>query len=234
MKAYLMSKTNEVVRDIKDKIINHVLKPGDKLLPLRELATEYNTSRSVINSAIHILSAKGYLEVNPRHFVMVTDFLYSGSLEIVQDIYHLSRNDLKKKTLREVLSLRFLVELDAIENIVKTNRNIDKLIDILNKEKACLNSKDYRQKDIIKLDCNFHETLVYSANNSVLFLLYMSFNEIEHDLVKKFYDNKVQASNIISNHEILVEAIKTGNIDKAKEIWTSVLKQGEDIVLENI
>ena len=81
----------------KKLIINGELNPGDKLEPLRELADKYHTSRSVINSAIHILTTKGYLKIKPRHYVQVNDFLYSGSLDIMKDIYFESNEKLKSK-----------------------------------------------------------------------------------------------------------------------------------------
>ncbi len=230
----ISNKTNEVVIDIKYKIINNILHPGDKLLPLRDLAIEYNTSRSVINSAIHILSTNGYLKVKPRHYVLVNDFLYSGSLEIVRDIYNLSENNLKKKTLKEVLSIRLLVELDAVKNIINNKRDLSELKEVYDNEKECFMLDNYNQKKIIDLDCKFHETLVSTSGNSVLFLLYMSFKEIEQDLVKTFYDNRGKVLNILSSHQALIDALQNQNLEEALVIWKALLLKGEEVVINSI
>lgn len=230
----ISNKTTEVVKDIKYKIINNILHPGDKLLPLRDLAIEYNTSRSVINSAIHILSTNGYLKVKPRHYVLVNDFLYSGSLEIVRDIYNLSENNLKKKTLEEVMSIRLLVELDAVKKIIDNKRELSELKRVYENEKKCFMLDNYNQNKIIDLDCEFHETLVSISGNSVLFLLYMSFKEIEHDLVKTFYDNRDKVSNIINTHEALIDSLESQNLQEALVIWKALLEKGEEVVINSI
>ncbi|MBU1145183.1 MAG: GntR family transcriptional regulator [Firmicutes bacterium] len=226
-----LNKTLDVVKDIQDKIINNSLKSEDKLLPLRELAISYNTSRSVINAAIHILSTKGYVSVSSRHFVVVNDFLYSGSLDVVRDIYSQSRGTLRKKTIEEVLSIRKLVELDALDNIIINRRNIDKLNEILRLEINWVEKEKENLEEICNLDCEFHECLVKTSGNAVLFLLYRSFKDIEHDLVRRFYESKHEVMNVVSSHKALIFAIESQNIVDSKNIWRNLLEEGEKVVL---
>jgi len=227
----LSNKTLDVVSDIQNKIINHILKPGDHLSPLRDLAMQYNTSRSVINSAVHILSTQGYLDVVPRHYIAVNDFLYSGSLDIVRNIYMFSEGNLKRKTIEEVLSIRQLVELDAIDRIIRFAVSIDKLKAINAEEVKWLNKVNPNINEMIELDCQFHECLVSISGNSVLFLLYMSFKEIEHDLVKKFYISKEEVSSVVGTHTSFITAMLLNNGVEAKQIWQKLLLQGEQTVL---
>lgn len=228
----LNNKTLEVVKDIQKKIINEKLKPKDRLLPLRELALEYNTSRSVINSAIHILSTKGYLNVNPRHYVEVNDYLYTGTLDIVKDIYFESVGKLKIKTIKEVLDIRMFAETHAIGQIIDNDLSITDLQEIIEEEKSLIKKPIKNIDQMIDLDCKFHETLVRVSNHSVLLLLYMSFKEIEVDLVKKFYNTNEMFSTVIKSHEALVVYLINKEKKKAIELWTKLLKQGEEIVLE--
>ena len=227
----LNNKTIEVVKDIQRKIINKELKPKDRLLPLRELALEYNTSRSVINSAIHILSTKGYLNVNPRHYVEVNNYLHTGTLDIIKDIYFESIGELKTKTIKEVLDIRLFAETDAIRQIIDNDLPINDLREILEREKALINNPIKDIDQIIDLDCKFHETLVKVSEHSVLLLLYMSFKEIEVDLVKEFYNTKEMFNTVIKSHEELVLYLNQKDKPKAIELWTELLKQGEAIVL---
>lgn len=230
----IANKTFDVVKDIQNKIINRVLKPGDKLLPLREMAIQYDTSRSVINSAIHILSTKGYLEVNPRHYVQVNDFLYSGSLDVVKDIYKESIGELRSKTIKEVLKIRLFAELDAIKQIIDNKKTINKLKNILEREQKYIEHSVFKIEDIVKLDCEFHENLVGCSDNSVLFLLYMSFKDIQLDLVNRFYCSKTKFANVIKVHNELVQAIILEDKAKALLIWTALLKKGEKVVLSEL
>lgn len=228
------NKTLLVVKDIQSNIINGLLNPGDKLLPLRDLAVKYDTSRSVINSAIHILSTKGYLKITPRHFVEINDFLHTGSLDVLKDIYFDSNQELKKKTILEVFNMRMIAELDAIKQIIDNKQPISDLESILHEEKMLLESSNHSIDKMIQLDCKYHECLVKSSNNSVLFLLYKSFNDIENDLVKKFYKYTKGLSSIITVHQKLVELIKLKKKKEAISLWSYLLLEGERVVLENL
>jgi len=226
-----VNKTAEIVKDIEYKIINHILKPKEKLLPLRELAESYETSRSVINAAIHILSTKGYVTVTPRHYVEVNDYLESGSLDVVRDIYHFSSGNLKIKTIQEVLEIRRIVELRAIEDIVMKKESIEPLKKIYEEELTWLSESNEIQT-LVPLDCAFHECIVKSSGNNVLYLLYGSFKEIEMSLIEKFYHTKTQAKKVIDNHLKLLEALLNQKVEEAKAIWSEVLKDGENVVLK--
>ncbi len=225
------NKTVEVVKDIQKSIINGQLNPGDKLEPLRELADKYHTSRSVINSAIHILTTKGYLKIVPRHYVQINDFLYSGSLEIMQDIYFESNQELKIKIIKETLNIRLLAEIEAISQIINNNYSLDNLKDILLKEKNVLRNELVDIEEMVLLDCDFHETLVKSSGNTVLFLLFMAFKEIELDLVRKFYNSRSRFQEVVQIHDELVLLLEDKNKGKAVEIWEKLLKQGAEVVL---
>ncbi|MDD3123098.1 MAG: GntR family transcriptional regulator [Candidatus Izemoplasmatales bacterium] len=225
------NKTLQVVNDIQNKIINQELLPGTKLLPLRELATSYEASRSVINSAIQILTTKGYLTVNPRQSIIVNDLWYSGSLDIVKDIYFSQNEAIKTKTVNEVLSIRLMAELQAIDFIFANNySDLNDLENVLNKENEALSKQTVDICEIVKLDCQFHETLVKTANNSVLFLLYMSFKEIETDMVSLFYNHHVYAKDIIKSHGELLSNIKSKELNKARILWTDLLNHGAKIM----
>lgn len=228
------NKTIEVVEDIQKLIINGELNPGDKLEPLRELADKYHTSRSVINSAIHILTTKGYLKIKPRHYVQVNDFLYSGSLDIMKDIYFESNEKLKSKITKETLNIRLLAEIDAINQIINNNFSLDKLKDVLLKEKNVIKNELIDIEEMVLLDCEFHETLVKSSGNTVLFLLFMAFKEIELDLVRKFYNSRSRFKKVVQIHDELVLLIENKNKDKAIEIWDKLLKQGAEVVLSEL
>jgi DNA-binding FadR family transcriptional regulator len=225
------NKTLQVVNDIQNKIINQELLPGAKLLPLRELAISYDASRSVINSAIQILTTKGYLTVNPRQSIIVNDLWYSGSLDIVKDIYFSQNEKIKTRTISEVLSIRLMAELQAIDFIFANNCvDLRDLESVLKNELEALSKQFVDISEIVRLDCQFHETLVKSANNSVLFLLYMSFKEIETDMVSRFYNHYVYATDIINSHRDLLTKIKSKDLNNAKTIWTKLLNHGAKIM----
>jgi DNA-binding FadR family transcriptional regulator len=127
-----------------------------------------------------------------------------------------------------------LAEIDAINQIINNNFSLDKLKDVLLKEKNVIKNELIDIEEMVLLDCEFHETLVKSSRNTVLFLLFMAFKEIELDLVRKFYNSRSRFIKVVQIHDELVLLIENKNKDKAIEIWDKLLKQGAEVVLSEL
>ena len=106
--------TSVLIKKIKNDIINGVYQPGDRLLPLRELSIKYDVSRSVVNSVVSSLSAQGYLSVSPRHYVVVNDFLQTGTLKILDDVLDSQNQKLKLKLVKDVLEYRKTIDRKSV------------------------------------------------------------------------------------------------------------------------
>ena len=57
-----MNKYEKVYHDIKDKIKNGKLKPGDFLKKEDDLALDYNFSKLTVRKALSMLEAEGYIQ----------------------------------------------------------------------------------------------------------------------------------------------------------------------------
>ncbi len=231
----LRNKTQEVIQDIQHQIISGKLKPLDKLKPLRELATNYQASRSVVNSAIHVLSAKGYVSVIPRQGVVINDFLHNGTIDVVKDIYFSDNTELKAVIIKEVMKVRMMAELEAISLITQNQAvNLASLETIINQEMNWLKAKNKTIQAIAELDHLFHNTLIALSGNNVLHLVYNSFEAIERALIISFYENSKLAFEVIKMHQMLLIALKESDFEYAKNLWTKVLMQGEDEILKKL
>jgi len=229
------SKTEKVVESIRNRIISGELIPGDKLPPLRELVSIYNASRSVINQAIGTLSAKGYLEVKPRQYIMVNDIWASGNLEIVNDVYFAPKSRYKSRAIREMLKARKMAEIASLGEITPDNiPNLSQLKIIYAEEKKWLGQKSADIGIIADLDSKFHEEVVSLSNNYVLSLLYLAFKNIGDDLIRKFYFCVNETDCPINWHGQFIEALENKDIGNAKIIWLKLLSKGEEVILQNI
>ncbi len=230
-----VNKTLEVMADIQNQIISGRLKPLDKLMPLRDLAKEYQASRSVINSVIHVLSAKGYVTVRPRQGVIVNDIFESGTIDVINDIYFSDNIGLKSQIVKDVLSSRMMAEIEAIRQIIhKEKVDFTNLDLIVNKEVNWLEQKDREIDVLCELDHQFHAELVSLSCNKVLKLLYISFQYIEKSLIRKFYINLEFPKRVIDSHSNLIIALKAKNQDVAEKIWIDLLKEGEKETLNKL
>ncbi len=228
------NKTDAVICDIRNQIICQKLVPGDRLMPLRELATHFNASRSVINQAIGTLAAKGYLEIKPRQYVKVRDFWMAGNLEVVNDVYYAPANPYKERAIEEMLMARKMAELTAIDQIAEMPKSdFFPLDDILEKEKGWLLSPSGDIGVITGLDSDFHENLVKLSGNRILSLLYLSFHRISTDLIGIYYKNVSDQAFSIKRHASFLTAIKKGDYGQARVIWSELLEKGRNVILQS-
>lgn len=229
------NKTQEVVMDLQNKIIVSALKPFDKLMPLRDLAKEYQASRSVVNSAIQVLSTKGYVSVVPRQGVIVNDILHDGTIEVLKDIFFSDNALLKSLVVKDVFQTRMMAELEAIKLITQKEKvDFSNLELIADKEKEWLKTEHHSIETLCELDHEFHAEIISLSGNKVLRLLYRSFQEIEKSLIRSFYENQQLAPGVIKTHQDLLICLKERDYDKSSCLWEKVLSQGEKETLAKL
>ena len=61
-----MKEYENIVEDIKNKIINNKLVAGDKLPSIKEMTKIYNVSSITVRNSLSILSNEGYIETRER------------------------------------------------------------------------------------------------------------------------------------------------------------------------
>ena len=67
----------QLYKDIKEKILSQ-LRVGDKLPSIRKLSTQYNLSKTTVESAYSQLYAEGFIESKPKSGYYVADVLYKN------------------------------------------------------------------------------------------------------------------------------------------------------------
>ena len=81
-----MSKYKDVYNDIKDKIKDGSLKPGEFLASESELANEYSYSKDTIRKALSILELEGYIQKlkGKNSLILERGYLKNVSLSSIQ------------------------------------------------------------------------------------------------------------------------------------------------------
>lgn len=224
--------TARLVSTIKNDVIMGRLKPGEKLLPLRELAEAHGVSRSVVNAAISSLSAQGYVRIVPRHHVEVADFLTSGTLGIVGDVIRSENHALKRKLTQDSLSLRMVLTIDAVRTIANSARtSLHPLVRLLEREQQWLAHpvKDYAK--FWKFDQAFNETLVSLGDNYAYRLLYRNYRYIADGLIVMFFHNLDLITFLVEKHQQLLSALRDHDEKAAVAIAREMLSAGANEAL---
>ena len=229
----LSNMTTVLTKKLKNDIINGVFQPGDRLLPLRELATKYDVSRSVVNSVISSLSAQGFVSVSPRHYVIVNDILRTGSLGILDDVLESQNQPLKLRLLKDVLIYRKSIEIEAIQIIIRNDHlDLSNLSSVVNKQKLWIENPKNDLDLLVNLDMSFHKYLLESTENVVYKLIFRYFESFSQKMITYFYQNYNLASQNFSLYIETYEAIISHNEKKAINTFCNVLDQGAQYVLQ--
>lgn len=226
------NRTSELVKVLQDEIVSGVLKPGQKMPPLRRIAELHGVSRSVVNSAISALSAKGYLRIVPRHFIMVEDFLLSGSLDVLEDVFHSPNRELKAKMIKDVLSCRVMVETQSIHSIfLKPQINLSLLETVIFEEKKWLEDPLSSTSELPRIDLSFHDALVRLGDNMASTLIYRSFQYLAVPMVRYFYGTPNVVEFVFRKHDEIFRSLSLGKEEAAIGALRELLKHGEQTVL---
>jgi DNA-binding GntR family transcriptional regulator len=189
----------------------------------------------VVNSAISALSTKGYLRVVPRHYIVVADFLVSGSLTILEDIYHSDNERLKREMVLQTLACRMMVEKDAIRKTTqRTDLDLRSVKSIIDKETKWRNSPNRNVSDLCSLDLAFHNALIRLADNMVFALIYHTFDYLARQMVEAFFGNLEIVDFVLNQHNEIYKALASRDGERALMLIEALLQHGENELLKII
>lgn len=199
-----------VFEHIKHAIITGELKPGERLMEV-QLAEKLGVSRTPVREAIRKLELEGLVVMVPRKGAFVSDV----SLKDIIDVFEV----------RE--TLEGLASYLAAERITK--EEIENLNEILNKTKENVEKGDSR--GIIECDVKFHDAVFNASRNEKLIQIMANLQEHIHRFRIIYVNMAERANKLVEEHGELLQAIKTGNAQKAKKL---AIKHVENIQNEVI
>ncbi len=207
--------SSTVVQQIIDKITQSLIKgelqPGDRLPPEPELAVQLGVSRTSLREALKTLGGLGVLIARKRGGTFIAT---SGSQSMIDPlIFNLI---IEKGSKEDLFELRVLLEVDAIELVIKkaTDHDFYLLAAELDKFEETIPSGNLEK--LAELDLQFHLSLLQISKNP-------SFMRISQVVMQLFAYPIEEAlkmigpEKVLANHRALFLAIKERDLLKAKE-----------------
>ncbi|MBJ3792362.1 FadR family transcriptional regulator, partial [Bacillus sp. OA1] len=111
----------EVSEAILTMIKNGTLKPGDKLLPVHQLAEQFQVGRSAVREALSALRAMGLIEMKQGEGTYVKNFDSSSLTKSLNN-----RLLMKKEDILNLLEVRKVLEVGAVR-VAAAKRTEDNL-----------------------------------------------------------------------------------------------------------
>jgi GntR family transcriptional repressor for pyruvate dehydrogenase complex len=222
------SSTDIVISKIKELINSGILKPGDKLPAERKLATEFGVGRTQVREALHKLEFYGIIKTLPQSGSVVNGLDINTLDGLISDVLNLQDYDFYS-----LVETRVVLETNAIRLCAErcTESDMAKL------EKAHENYiKSFDTSDRVSADFAFHRAIAEACHNPVFKAMLMI---VIPDILTIYQRDRICAPDIelIAEHEMMLNAIKSRNAELAVEIMTHHLAAVLDFAkskLENI
>jgi GntR family transcriptional repressor for pyruvate dehydrogenase complex len=202
--------STEVFDQIKNNIISGEWRPGDKIPSENELGNLFGVSRVSIRAALQKLCVLGLLTTRHGEGTFVSDLspdMYMNSLIPILA--------LDETQLVEVLEFRRIIEIESVK--LAAQRAQDEDIKELEEIVRSMKESKYDPIKFAEEDSLFHETLVKSAKNPIIYKV----NTIIRDIL---LSQQVKIQEImgptlaLKYHPAILEAVKKGDSELASKL----------------
>lgn len=190
----------QVYNILKEDILNqHFV--DDEVLNERKISEELNVSRTPVREALKALEAEGMVQYVPYKGIVI--------------------KKMGEKDLKNIFQIRTALELLTIELAIP-NLSAEDILELEKchlQQQEVLANKDKKIKErFIDLDTKFHGILLKMANNELLTAMISDIR----DKIRRFGMNAIfcgefRYQETIKEHHSIMEAVKSRDIDAAKE-----------------
>ncbi len=185
---------NQIIDELKDEILNLVLKPGS-VVSEATLTKRYGISRTPVRDILKQLSADGYIVISPQRATRVS---YIDLKSVEQIIY-----------LRSTLERQILTDLCG-ELPAQISQNLDV---ILSNQKMVIYGEDYYNR-FLDYDDEFHKQLFIAAGRVFLWDLIQKLN-VHYIRYRRLHMlEKDKLITLYNDHKDITENLKSGDSSK--------------------
>jgi len=216
----------EIVEQIKQLMAGGELKPGDKLLPERELAERLQVSRASVREAIRALEMMGFVEIRPGDGTFVRD---TNTDDIIQPLAMFLA--VEKTSLLEMFAIRMIFETATARMAAEqaSEEEVGEIKTALEKMIKSLNVQDSEKGE--EYDTAFHYAVAEATHNGLLIRLFRTISEDFSRAVstarRQLYTDEHNPQKIIDQHRRIYEAIKNHNPNLAAQAMLEHLTYAE-------
>jgi DNA-binding GntR family transcriptional regulator len=198
---------------LKKAILDGRLRPGQVYNEM-VLARELRISRTPVREALLELSTLGFVRFLPRRGVMVNQYT---ELDII-----------------EIIEVRKAVETLAVEKAcsARTQEDLARMLTLLNDQRVAVQNGD--RLTYMKADRMFHLLLAQLTGNKRLLSIVENMREMFHSMGLSTLDKDGRMETVISEHQIIYEAIARVQPHEARLAMSTHLEQSQFAAIEQL
>lgn len=202
-----------VLEQLRMRLEDGSLAPGDRLPSERELAEQMRVSRPVVREATNMLVGQGLLEIRARRGVFVRAAALPGWGD---PLTNLIGDNMER--LIELLEVRRILEAQtaALAAEFATPADIDDLAQIMDEFERV-----HRQHETGEAtDARFHARIARAAGNTVLMhlmaTLHKAMTRSSHTVASRFQTSELYRETILRQHRAIFDAIRAHEPEAAR------------------
>lgn len=205
--------TNQVIDYLREKIIDGVWKPGEKITSENVLTKELGVSRSSVRFAIQHLVAVGILESFQGKGTFVKSLPIRDIKSRLDKIY-------MNSNIEQLIEYRKIIEVASCKLAVKciTEDSLRKMEEYHN----IMMEHKYDRDIFVANDMAFHKEILEATGNNMI-VQSMSFATEEIEKQHNRYNTEVGVINAIKYHGEILKALKNRDGDDAAKLMTKHL-----------
>lgn len=212
MPSYVSSSTlvDDVVEQIRQRILAGEIQPGDYLPTRRQLASVYGVGLSTVHEAIQALSAVGMLESRPGKGTWVREDALDGLIHPQAVRTRLGELDVARvyeaRSLIEVALTRMAAERSTVEEIASIRAALERM-----------EASGEDTEAFVEADLDFHLAVARASKNELLEQFYHLSRRLIADAVHEVVNRPGVKSESISLQRGILAAIEDHNPESAEE-----------------
>ncbi|MGN4714996.1 FadR/GntR family transcriptional regulator [Bacillus cereus group sp. MYBK226-2] len=222
----------EVSEAILTMIKNGTLKPGDKLLPVHQLAEQFQVGRSAVREALSALRAMGLIEMKQGEGTYVKNFDSSSLTKSLNN-----RLLMKKEDILNLLEVRKVLEVGAVRAAAakRTEANLQNMKHWLDEMAKSIGDEKAGEKAGEKADFQFHMGIAESSHNNILLELMNHVSEMIAETIGEsrriiLYGEQTTSERLIEEHQVIYDAVLKQDVELAQQAMLDHLTNVEHIV----
>lgn len=218
----------EIVEQIKRMLTDGKLKPGDRLLPERDLAEQFKVSRASVREAIRTLEMLGIIDIRPGEGTFIRDTETDAIIRPLAMFLAVERS-----SLLDMFEMRRIFETATARLAAQraTQEEVDQIEAMLENMRERLNVQDPARGE--EFDAAFHYAVAEATHNSLLTKLFKTVSEEfakANSVARRqlYQSGEENAQRIIDQHTEILEAIRAHAPEAAANAMRAHLVFAED------
>lgn len=208
-----------ILNYFKGALADGTIKPGDRLLPERDLAVFFNVSRASLREVLKALEMLGLLSVIPGKgtFVLAPETqTLTGLMGMILT--------LRPAISKDIVEVRKMIECEAVR-LSCSRASPEELSNIESafKKMRVISNKEKHGLEAANADFEFHEGIIKATHNGFLVFMYGAIETlVKRSHVERWTDSLKYIQNAVevvsTAHEKIYMAIVEGNESAAEEL----------------